>query len=68
MKKNTKIALKVEGHQLPTTSSVHYGTYSYQVTSRFYVDRGTDTQMPPKTIPAHSIAGTQVIKTIKQKL
>jgi len=33
--KHTKIALKVKVkcHQLPTTSSVHLGTYSYQVTS-----------------------------------
>jgi len=29
----TKIDLKVKGHQLLTTSSVPHGTYSYQVTS-----------------------------------
>jgi len=49
MQKNTKIALKVKGHQLPITSSVSYGTSSYQVTlisdqefSRFLADRHTD--------------------------
>jgi len=50
-KKNTKIALKVEGHKLATTSNVHHGAYSYQVTSisdkkfsRFCADGQTDRQ------------------------
>jgi len=49
----TKIALevKVKCHQLPTTSIIHHGTYSYQVTSisdeqllRLCADRQTDAQ------------------------
>jgi len=47
-KQFSRSKLKVKAHQLPTTSSVHRGTYSYQVTSisdslfsRFCADRRT---------------------------
>jgi len=33
--KNVKIAFKVKCHRLSTTSSIHRGTYSYQITSIF---------------------------------
>jgi len=61
------LKVKVKDHQLPTTSCVHHGAYSYQITSisvqqfsRFCADKQTDRLTPPKTIPAHSMhAGNQ---------